>query len=251
MATAGERLQVLLEVSRRLTTFTDLLELQRYATARARDLFAAEGCGIMLHDRAAKEFYFLPVASQDAERREVEQRLPAMRFPEDRGVAGWVLAHGEPALVADTSTDPRFYAGIDTRTRMNTRSLLCAPLRVGTGTIGVISVVNPAPEALTMEDLAFLEALASDIAVAHEKVLLYERLRGEVIGLRQAARVAGAGLLAVGLLIVGGVVLGQLAWALPLAELPARPGLWLGVALGAVGGVLLSVGRGRLVRSRT
>ena len=251
MATAGERLQVLYEVSRRLTTFTDLRELQRYATGRARDLFAAEGCAIMLHDRGTRELYFLPVASQDEERREVENRLPTIRFPADRGVAGWVLAHGESALVADASTDPRFYSGIDQVTKMNTRAMLCAPLRVGTGVIGVISVVNPSPDSLTPDDLEFLEALASDIAVAHEKVLLYERLRGEVIGLRQAARMSGAGLLVAGVLVAGAVVVAHLAWALPAGELPARPGLWLGLTLATVGGLLLSVGRGRLVGSQT
>ena len=247
MATAGERLQLLYDVSRRLTTFTDLPELLRYATSHARELFAAEGCAILLHDRAAREFYFLPVASQDAALREVEQRLPRIRFPADRGVAGWVMEHGEAALVADTSVDDRFYSGIDQLTAMHTRALLCAPLRVGSEVIGVISVVNPSPDALTRDDLAFLEALASDVAVAHEKVLLYERLRGEVISLRQAARFGGIGLLALGVLIAVGVVLGHLAWAVPLRELPARPGLWLGLALTAVGVLLLSVGRGRIV----
>jgi GAF domain-containing protein len=248
VTSAADRLQLLYEVSRRLTTFTDLPELLRYATRRTQELFAAEGCAILLHDRATDELYFLPVASQDAARREVETRLPKIRFPADRGVAGWVLAHGEATLVEDAHNDPRFYSGIDRMTEMNTRSLLCAPLRVGGSVVGVVSVVNPSPDALNREDLAFLEALASDIAVAHEKVLLYQRLQGEVIGLRQAARAGGLALLVLGILFVVGAVIRHLAWAAPLRELPARPGLWLGLVLGGTGAVLLSVGRGRLLR---
>ncbi len=249
MSSADDRLQTLYEVSRRLTTFTDLAELLRYATGRARDIFSAEGCAILLHDVATREFYFLPVASQAEAQRDVEQQLPKIRFPADRGVAGWVLAHGESALVADTATDPRFYSGIDHLTEMSTRSLLCAPMRVAGEVIGVVSVVNPARESLTPDDLAFLEALASDIAVAHEKVRLYDQLRGEVIGLRQAARLAGLGCLAVGLLVVAGVIFAHLARALPVGELLARPALWFGAGLAGVGAVLVGVGRGRLVRA--
>jgi len=247
MADARERLQLLYEISRRLATFTDLPELLRYATLRTRELFAAEGCAVMLHDRGTREFYFLPVASES--RAAVEQQLATIRFPADRGVAGWVLAHGEGALVPDTAQEPRFYSGVDEQTTMKTRALLCAPMRVGTDVVGVVSVVNPAPEALTADDLAFLETIASDIAVAHEKVLLYDRLRGEVIGLRQATRLAGAVLLVVGLAVAAGAVLAHLAHALPLRELVGRPGPWLGGTLVAFGALLWAVGRGRVVRA--
>jgi GAF domain-containing protein len=251
VASANERLQLLYEVSRRLPSFTDLPELLRYATRRAQELFEAEGCAILLHDRETNELYFLPVASQDAARREVEQRLPKIRFPAERGVAGWVLKHGEPALVKDAHADPRFYTGIDRLTEMHTHSLLCAPLKVGTEVFGVLSVVNPSPDALTPEDLAFLEALAGDIAVAHEKVRLYAQLRGEVVGLRQAARLGGMGLLGLSVLLLAGVLMAHLAWAAPLGELPRRPGLWVALVLGALGTLLLSVGRGRLLRPST
>jgi GAF domain-containing protein len=247
MATVGERLDVLYEVSRQLTSFTDLTELQRYVTRRAQEVFGAEGCAVMLHDRDRRELYFLPVVSQSDARRAVEGQLPAVRFPADRGIAGWVLANGKAALVPDTRSDPRFYSGIDQVTQMDTRAVLCAPLRVGTEVIGVIQVVNPAPSALTPDDLAFLEALASDVAVAHEKVLLYEQLRGEVLGLRQAARWAGVGVVAVGVLLAGGAVLAQLARALPLSELTARPALWFGAACMAFGVTMIAVARGRVV----
>src|SRR5262249_45190881 len=114
------------------------------------------------------------------------------------------------------------------------------------GNVGVIEVVNPAAHALTAEDLEFLEALGNDIAVAHEKALLYERLRGEVVGLRQVCRFAGVGLLIAGVLLSLGAVAGHLAWALPLRELPTRPGMLAGLVALVVGAALIGVARGWL-----
>ena len=245
MATAAERLHLLYEVNRRLTSLTDLAELLRYATGRTRELFEAEGCAILLLDRERREFSF-PVASQSASSRASAERLAEIRFPADRGIAGWVLSHGEAALVPDAQADPRFYAGVDRATQTTTRGILCAPLRAPSGNIGVVEVIN-ASASLTQDDLEFLEALANDIAVAYEKALLYEHLHGEVITLRQACRVVGSGLAAVGLLVSLWAVFAHLALALPLGEILTRPAMLTGL-LAMLGGVaLVGVGRGWIV----
>jgi GAF domain-containing protein len=247
MAAAGERLHLLYELNRGLTTFTDLTGLLRYVARRAREVFQAEGCALLLLDRERHEFYF-PVVSETDEASET--RLATLRFPADRGIAGWVLAHDQATLVSDATRDPRFFSGIDQQTNMTTRALLCAPLRTRSGNIGVIELVNPAADSLTADALEFLETLAGDVAVACEKALLYESLRGEVDGLRRACRTAGFGLIGVGILFVLGALLGHLAWALPLRELPTRPGMLMGVAGMAVGALLLAVARGWLVAKR-
>jgi GAF domain-containing protein len=240
MPTAADRLGVLYEVNRRLGTFTDLGELLRWATGRTRELLDAEGCAILLLDADAQELYF-PIASQRAGRRDSEARLAEIRFPADRGIAGWVLQNGESASVEDASQDPRFYAGVDHQTTMTTRRLLCSPLRTAAGVIGVIEVVNPT-RPLVPEDTVFLEALAADVALAHERVALAEGLRAEVRGLRRAITIAGVGFVVLGLVVGGLAVLAHLAWALPLVELLRRPGIWFGVGCVGAGLVLLRLG---------
>src|SRR5258705_7013513 len=135
-----------------------------YATLGARELFEAEGCALLLVDRAAREFRF-PVASQSTASSASATRLQDVRFPMSQGVAGWVLAHGQAIVIADAQHDERFYPGVDAATGSTTRSLLAAPLRTSTGTIGVIEVINPRD--IGDGDLAFLEAIGSNIAVAH------------------------------------------------------------------------------------
>src|SRR5207244_13650529 len=135
---------------------------------------------------------------------------------------GWARAHDEARAVADAEQDLRYYDGVDQVTNITTRAMLCAPLRARSGNLGVIEVINPARQPAA-EDLEFLEALASDIAVAHEKAALQEELRGEVVGLRQVCRVAGLGLLPLGPLRAPGDRYVPTAVALPLRAVAPRP----------------------------
>jgi GAF domain-containing protein len=243
---AESRVALLYDVARRLTSFTELDPLLRDATARARDLLRVEGCSLLLLDDRRTELYF-PVSSQMASHEAAEATIHETRFPADRGVAGWVLREGHAVQVDDVARDPRFYAGVDRATGTTTRALLCAPLRTRTGTIGVLEVVNPLAGAFAPGDLEFLEALAADVAVACEKARLYERLRGETVALRRVCRLAGVVLAGVGVALAAGTALAHLAWALPLRELPGRPGTLAGVLLAVAGIALARVARGWLV----
>src|SRR5690349_14020274 len=117
---SAERLHALYELNRRLATFTDLDDLLRHATQRARELLHADGCALLLFDPVRRELHF-PVASQAESRRGSAARLAEIRFPADRGIAGWVLAHGEAVRVEDVQRDGRFYGGVDQMTDMVTR----------------------------------------------------------------------------------------------------------------------------------
>lgn len=242
MSTPSQRLRLLYEVSRQLPTFADLDELLAYATRRTRELFEAEGCSVLLLDRARREFYF-PAASQSESRKQTEARLAEVRFPADRGIAGWVLINDEAVRVEDVSRDERFYRGVDEATAMVTRSILCAPLRSHRGNIGVIEVVNP-EGGTSAEDLEFLEALAGDIAVAHENTLMQGQLRGEVGSLRQMSTAVGLALAAGGVLAGIGTMVAHSARALPLEELLVHPGAWMGALLVVAGAAMALAARG-------
>src|SRR5262249_4129624 len=128
MALDSERVELLYAVTRSLATFHDVDELVRFATRRLREVFGADGCAILLLDEKRGEFCF-PVASQRAAGGASGSTLSDMRFPANQGIAGAVLAGGEPILVNDAQNDSRFYPGVDHRTGVTTRTLLAAPLR--------------------------------------------------------------------------------------------------------------------------
>jgi GAF domain-containing protein len=246
MTDQSSQLHMLADVSRSLATFTDLDELVTYATRRIRELFEAEGCALLLLDAARKEFTF-PVASQRDAEATGAAPLAEVHFPADRGIAGWVLKHDEPALVNDTAADTRFYADVDRRTTMHTRALLCAPLRTRAGNIGVIEVVNPGPGHLDPDDLEFLDILASEIGVAYEKAELYAEIAREAIDLRRFCRGAGIGLAGLGVVIAAAVGFYHRARVLPWSELPTQRGALLALLCVVGGGVLIAVGSGKVV----
>lgn len=246
VSSLAERLEVLCEVNRRLATFGSLDGLLEYATRRTRELFEAEGCSLLLVDEARREFRF-PVASQSASSHASPDRLHEIRFPVTQGIAGWVLANGEAVAIGDAQRDSHFYPGVDAATGTTTRSMLAAPLRTSNGTIGVIEVINPRNPG--EGDLALLEALGSDVAVAHEKAALYAALRAEVMGLRRLARLSGVALGAIGGGLAGAAVVAHMARALPLRELIGEPGLLLGVLVG-LAGVLLALAVRRVPSAR-
>jgi GAF domain-containing protein len=243
--TDAERLHVLYEVSRRLATSSDLGELIGYATLRARELFDAEGCALLLVDRRRAEFHF-PLASQRESQAGGSVPLAEIRFPADRGIAGWVLAHDEAAAVPDVARDSRFYGGVDDLTGRTTRAVLCAPLRTRHGRLGVLEILNPRVQTTPEGDLEFLEALASDVAIAYEKAALTEQLRGEVLSLRQVCTLAGAVLATLGLVCVFAATYVLLALALPLREVTARPAFSIGLVCLLAGGLLVGAARGWL-----
>jgi signal transduction protein with GAF and PtsI domain len=201
---------------------------------------------VLLLDETGKRLYF-PVASQAASGRPEPARPEQLVFAADLGLAGWALQHGEAIAVDDVTSDPRFYAGVDQATGRETHGLLCAPLRTRDGLIGVVEVMNPIRGRFDAGDLPLLEAIAADVAIACVNARLYERLRGESLGLRTVCRIAGFGLVALAVAFGMGGLFTHLAQALPLSELLTRPSIATAAVLAVIGGALAAVSSGWIV----
>jgi GAF domain-containing protein len=238
------RLRLLYDLSRRLATFNDLDDVLRQATGALRELFDADGSAVLILDGDRRELRF-PVASQREGGRAKAGQLAELRFPADQGIAGWVLQHGEALVVEDVANDPRFYRGIDKATGATTRALLAAPLRTEGASIGVIEVMNPAPEHVGSADIEFLDAVASDIAVAYAKAELHDRLREEAATLRFLTRLVGAVLLAAGIAVAGAAVLAVLARAMPFGTVLTKPAFLVGLCAAVAGVAVLRLARVR------
>jgi len=87
-----------------------------------------------------------------------------------QGVTGWVAATGEPLLVPDVSQDPRYIQLSDTVSR----SELAVPIKTKEKVIGVLNVQSEQLDAFDESDLAVLQSLAHQAAVAIENAQLYE-----------------------------------------------------------------------------
>lgn len=76
---------------------------------------------------------------------------------------------GKTMIVDDAYNSPLFYPSIDSLTGFRTRNILCVPIRnYRTEVVGVFQVLNKRDGRFTSEDDQFVEALASQAAVALE-----------------------------------------------------------------------------------
>ena len=203
-------LNEMVELAARIPRIQDLLGLVLQSTMRA--VRATVG-SIMILDR---ERTVLKLA---ASRGIPDEVIPAIEVKVGEGVAGKVVEMGEPVLVDDIASDPRFNR--TNNPQYGNGSFICMPIRVGDRVIGVINMAKKrdggVSDALRLPpfgstDLQFLNALMTYIGYAVDNSRLLEeaqssasQLQGVVDDLKstQAQLVRGETLRAMGQLSSG------------------------------------------------
>ena len=161
------RLRLLYDLGCAFAGRIELDELIPLVMSKVREVLDAEGASVLLLDEVTQRA-LLPVRRLGAAGR----RRAARRPPASRRTGASPARRCRPAGRSASTTSapiPRFYPGIDRATGSSTRSVLAAPLIARRGTIGVLQVVNRHGGAFDDDDLAFLEALAGSVAVAHRE----------------------------------------------------------------------------------
>jgi GAF domain-containing protein len=175
-------LERLLEISGLLNSTLKLEDLLQTIMSSAADLLGAETSSLFLLDEEANELT-VEVATGAPAAEVLKQRVPA-----GEGIAGWVVQRGEPVIVADAKSDPRFYGGVDEQTGFETKNILAAPMTTRERTIGVIEVINKREGAFDEDDQKLATALANHAAIAVDNARLYARLADAVVASRMSYR---------------------------------------------------------------
>lgn len=63
-------------------------------------------------------------------------------LPVNVGIVGQTYQSGRPYISKTVKKDSRFYSGIDKKTKYQTKSIVCAPIKLKGRTIGVIELIN-------------------------------------------------------------------------------------------------------------
>ncbi|MCX8092726.1 MAG: ATP-binding protein, partial [Candidatus Goldbacteria bacterium] len=165
------KMSALMEASIIINSTRNLDELLKIIMQSAEKVMQAEASSVFLIDSEKNELYF-EIATGPK-----EEELKKIRLKMGEGIAGWVAYTGEALLVPDVSKDPRFARRVDEQTKFVTKSIICVPLKVRNQTIGVIQVLNKITgQSFSKSEIKFLEALASQAAIAIENANLYEHL---------------------------------------------------------------------------
>jgi GAF domain-containing protein len=169
-------------------------ELMQSVVDVARAIFGAAASSVFLLDEDADELIFQSVSGQG------ERSLVGRRFPAASGIAGWVIASGEPIVVKDLSHNAAFDRGLAESTEYVPDALMAAPLIYGDRMIGVLEVLDPAPQSRSsLNELDLLALFARQAAAALRVIVDRYQLGGarsttHAAGLDQGGREAARNL---------------------------------------------------------
>jgi diguanylate cyclase (GGDEF)-like protein len=167
----GAEVSVFHELGKALTSSLQLDQVLRTIMEKINEVLRPDTWSLLLMDTEKQELYFQIATGKGAD------RLKDVRIKVGQGLAGWVAEAGKAVVVPDTSQDSRFFAQVDSRTKMETRSIVAVPVRFREQCLGVIELINCiGPDGFSARDLALLEALADYAAIAIENARHVQRI---------------------------------------------------------------------------
>ncbi len=164
-------MRIAAEVARDATTSQDPDELLNRAAQLILDRFNFYHTGIFLVD-ADREYAVLRASPTEAGRKMLEQghRLRLGQV----GLVGYVAATGTPRIALDIGQDSTYF---NNPLLPNTRSEVAIPLKLDDRVLGVLDVQSTEPEAFTQDDVATLQVMADQLALAIQRVELVSDLQ--------------------------------------------------------------------------
>jgi diguanylate cyclase (GGDEF)-like protein len=128
-------------------------------------LIGAKACAVMLLDAERKRLLARAAYGVRTE------RMQSLSFRIGEGVAGWVVEHGEPALLVEVTADPRFVVLPGNQTPIG--SMVCVPLIARGERVGVVTATSERPGAFNDDHLELVRFVARTIALDIENVRLH------------------------------------------------------------------------------
>ncbi len=165
------QLRVAAEVARDAALAASLEEVLDRAVNLIRDQFGFYHAGLFLLDEHG-EYAVLRAATGEAGRQMLESghRLKVGEV----GIVGYVTGTGQPRIALDVGADAVHFKN---PLLPETRSELALPLKVGDRVIGALDVQSVQENAFDEEDIAIFQVMADQLAVAIERMNLFEQMR--------------------------------------------------------------------------
>ncbi|MDD5209713.1 MAG: GAF domain-containing protein [Elusimicrobiales bacterium] len=167
-----ESLEMLVMVSRLLSSKLDISELLTTIMRLASRVVGAERASLYLLDEKAQELYFDVALG-------LPEDVQKMRFKIGEGIAGTCAKEGRSIIINDTATDPRHSKKADSKSGFTTKSLLTCPMIIKGKVIGVVQAINRTEGDFTEIDKNNFEAFSSQAAIAIENSRLFSTVKEE------------------------------------------------------------------------
>jgi diguanylate cyclase (GGDEF)-like protein len=166
----SQELSIFHDVAKALTSSLNLDSILQTIMEKMAEYFRPDTWSLLMVDEEKDELYFAIAVGTAAD------VLSKVRLKVGEGIAGWVARHGQPLVVPNVESDPRFSSRLDEMTRLRTRSIVCVPLRSKHRVLGVIQLVNADIE-MSEQELFFLQALCDYAAIGIENARSVEKIQ--------------------------------------------------------------------------
>jgi len=168
LARRSIELEAAAQVAREAAAIRDVGQLLDTTVRLISERFDFYHVGIFLVDEPG-EYAVLQAASSEGGQRMLAQghRLKIGEV----GIVGYVAGSGQPRIALDVGEDAVFFNNPDLP---ETRSEMALPLKIRDRVIGVLDVQSERPAAFSEKDVAVLQTLADQVALAIENARLLE-----------------------------------------------------------------------------
>lgn len=157
----------LVKIGRSITAVTDINILLKVIAEETRIAIQADRCTVFMLDKEKNELWSKVALGMNSQE---------IRFPADKGLAGYVVKTGEPLNIPDAYNDPRFNPDIDKETGYRTKTILCMPIKNNNQEIiGAFQVLNKLSGVFTKGDEDLLVAIGGSASIALENAQLFEQ----------------------------------------------------------------------------
>src|SRR6202050_5322191 len=132
----SQELTIFHDVAKALTSSLDLDSILQTIMEKMGEYFRPDTWSLLMVDEREDDLYFAIAVGAASE------VLSKARLKVGEGIAGWVAKHGQVLIVPDVQNDSRFSSRLDEMTQLQTRSVICIPLRSKHRVLGVIQLVT-------------------------------------------------------------------------------------------------------------
>lgn len=160
------------EIAERVAGMLDIGELLNQVTHLIVQRFGFENVSVFLNDVPARAAVLRAHAGLAINPQDIGYRQSW-----EVGLIGCAARTGKTVVANDVRTDPRYYT--DEPAEDTCRAELCVPLKRRHETLGVLDVQSTVLNAFDASDVAAMETLAGQIAVALENARLYAQTKDD------------------------------------------------------------------------
>ncbi|MEO8593219.1 MAG: sigma 54-interacting transcriptional regulator [Candidatus Solibacter sp.] len=157
--------QAVMALSRSIAGCTDLTSLLAGAAKSLRQIVTFDHVGLVLHDHNsnAMDGHILNEPCNPV--------ISTLRLPLDQDPAGWVWMNQRPLLLKSIQTETRWPEFVARARDFGLSTLVLVPLTTGNNRLGAFGFSSVAPLNPSPAEIAFLQRIASEFAVAVESFL--------------------------------------------------------------------------------